>query len=389
MGRKAVGVERERLELILAPQQLGLSVAEVCQRFGMSRTQFYVWRRRYHSEGVDGLSDLSSRPKSSPHKTPPAMELSICRMRVAHPKWGARRIRAEIIRAGGDPPAKSTIGRILVRNGLITPTPRKRIQWVRFERPRPNDLWQIDGRQVTLADGTVVWVVNVLDDHARYLLASRAGIHLDGALAWEAFVAASEGYGLPRELLSDNGGYFTGRRMGFVADFERKLWSLGVKTIASSPGHPQTNGKLERLNRTQGEWLEEHGPIASVDELQHRLDAFRWHYNEDRPHQGIADRTPMERYAATPKARPSGVEVTRSVRRKAGRKGEIKYSGWNVNLTHEWAGATVEVVESGGKVRILYGEELITSFSTEQPKGYIGTGIRRGRHRLPRRIEQD
>src|SRR5919106_293891 len=202
VGRKAVGVERERLELILAPQQLGLSVAEVCQRFGMSRTQFYVWRRRYHSEGVDGLSDLSSRPKSSPHKTPPAMELSICRMRVAHPKWGARRIRAEIIRAGGDPPAKSTIGRILVRNGLITPTPRKRIQWVRFERPRPNDLWQIDGRQVTLADGSVVWVVNVLDDHARYLLASRAAIHLDGALAWEAFVAASEGYGLPRELLS-------------------------------------------------------------------------------------------------------------------------------------------------------------------------------------------
>jgi transposase InsO family protein len=381
-----VGVERERLEFILAPQKLGLSIVEVCKRFGKSRTQFYVWRNRYHSEGVEGLSDRSSRPTASPHRTPPAMERAICKMRVAHPKWGPRRIRVEILRAGGDPPAKSTIGQILVRNGLVTPKPRKPKLWVRFERPRPNDLWQIDAKQVTLADGTESWVVNVLDDHARFLLASRAGLHLDGALAWEAFVAASEGYGLPREVLFDNGGYFTGQRRGFVADFERKLWALGVKTIASTPGHPQTNGKVERMHRTQGEWLEEKGPFATLDELQRNLDGFRWHYNEERPNQGIDDHTPMERFAATPKAKPSGDEVSRSVRRTAGQKGEIRYSGWTVNLTYEWAGATVEVVEGGGKVRVVFGNELITSFSTEHPKGYIGTGIRRGKNRLPRRI---
>jgi transposase InsO family protein len=387
VGRKAVTVEKRRLELILAPEALGLTAREVCRRFGVSPTQFYMWRRRYHVEGVGGLSDRSSRPKTSPRRTPVVMEQAICRMRVAHPNWGPRRIRAEIKRAGGKPPAKSTIGRILVRNGLVTPKPRKRRQWVRFERPRPNDLWQIDAKPIVLADATEVWAINLLDDHARLLLASRATAQLDGEGAWEAFEAASGGYGLPRELLSDNGSYFTGQHRGFVAEFERKLWALGVKTIASTPYHPQTNGKLERFHRTLGEWLEEKGPIASINELQRRLDAFRWHYNEERPHQGIDDQTPMERYVATPKAQLSGDELTRSVHRKVATNGTIRYSGWTVNLTSEWAGLTVGVVEAGGKVRVLYGDELITAFSTEHPKPYVGTGVRRGRHRLPRRID--
>lgn len=388
MGRKAVGVEKRRLELILAPQVLGVSVNEVCKRFGISRTQFYVWRRRYLATGMEGLSDRSSRPKTSPRATPPSLELVICRMRVAHPSWGPRRIRAEIARAGGQPPAKSTIGRILVRNGLVSPTPRKRRRWIRFERPCPNDLWQIDGKELVLADGTEVWAINVLDDHARVLVASRASALLDGDGAWEAFEAASIGYGLPRELLSDNGLYFTGRRLGFVAEFERKLWALGVKTIASTPRHPQTSGKLERFHRTQGEWLEEQGPIATLTDLQRQLDAFRWHYNEERPHQGIDDHTPMERYVATAKALPTGDEVSKSTHRKVYPKGEIRYSGWSVNLSLEWAGVTVEVIETGGKVRVVYGDEFITTFSTDQPKGYVGTGVGRGRHRLPRRIEQ-
>lgn len=95
----------------------------------------------------------------------------------------------------------------------------------------------------------------------------------------------------------------------------------------------------------------------------------------------------MERYEATAKAHPSGDEFSRSVHRKVYAKGEIRYSGWSVQLTSEWAGVTVEVIETGGKVRVVYGDELITSFSTEQPKGYIGTGVGRGRHRIPRRID--
>ena len=144
---------------------------------------------------------------------------------------------------------------------------------------------------------------------------------------------------------------------------------------------------MERFHRTLGEWLEEKGAIASLNELQRRLDAFRWHYNEERPHQGIDDHTPMERYVASPRAQPAGEELTRSVHRTVATNGTIRYSGWVVNLTSEWAGLTVEVVEAGGKVRVVYGDELITSFTTEHPKPYVGTGVRRGHHRLERRID--
>lgn len=387
MGRKAVGVEKRRLELILAPQVLGLSVVEACRSLGVSRTQFYEWRRRYLTGGITALSDRSSRPQTSPRRTPQAMERAICGMRAKHPKWGPKRIRAEIRRAGGKPPATSTIGRILVRNGLVTPRPRKRRQWIRFERPCPNDLWQIDAKRVVLATGTEAWAINVLDDHARVLLASRAAFELDGEGAWDAFEQAAAGFGLPREVLSDNGSYFTGRHVGVVAAFERKLWALGIKTIASTPRHPQTTGKLERFHRTLGEWLDAKGTIATLGELQRRLDGFRWHYNEERPHQGIDDHTPMERYRATPKAQPTGAETNRSVHRKVGANGNVRYSGWVVNVTVEWAGLDIHVIDAGGKVRIVYGDELITAFSTEEPKGYIGTGIYRGPHRLRRRID--
>lgn len=386
MAPKAVTVEQRRLEILLAPKVLGLSVQAVCSRYDVSRQQFYEWRRRYNAGGVAGLSDRSRRPKTSPKQLKASLELSICRMRVSHPHWGPRRIRAEILRRGGNPPAKSTIQRVLERNGLVSPRPRCRRHFIRFERACPNELWQIDAIELSLADGTIVYAVNLLDDHARLLLSSRATYILDGTAAWDCFTAASMLHGVPRELLSDNGRYFSGQHWDLVAEFERKLWARGVRTIASTPRHPQTLGKLERLHRTMRAWLDRRGPVGSLVELQRRLDAFRWHYNEERPHQGINDATPGEHYRATPPACPSGDPSSRTTRRKVKATGTLRYAGWEVNLTKEWAGLTVEVIDGGGKVRIVYGDELITTFSTEEPRRYIGTGLRRGKVRLPRRL---
>jgi transposase InsO family protein len=385
---KAVAVERARLEMVLAPQVLGLSVTAVCDRYQVSRQQFYVWRRRYERDGVAGLSDRSRRPETSPKKILVTMELTICEMRVTHPDWGPRRIRAEIASRGGRPPAKSTVQRVLERNGLVSPRPRPKRTYKRFERPCPNDLWQIDALKVALKGDIDAYVINILDDHARYLLASRAGFVLDGDAAWDAFEAGSVAHGLPRELLSDNGAYFSGQNQDFVAEFERRLWALGINTIPASPQHPQTLGKLERFHRTQREWLRKHRSPATLPQLQRRLDAFRWHYNEERPNQAINDSTPGERYRASAPAKPEGNNQSHSVRRTATKAGLIYYAGWVVNLTSEWAGVTVEVIESQGKVRIVYADELITAYSTDEPKRYLGTGIGRGKHRIPRRLEQ-
>jgi transposase InsO family protein len=245
---QVVSMEQLRMEVVLEPERTGDSVAEVCRRRGISRETFYVYRRRYLSEGLDGLVSRSRRPRGSPARIDPQLEATICRLRSEHPRWGARRIRAELARAGVDAPAKSTIHRALQRNGLIAPQPPRRPKPTRrFERPVANDLWQIDATQVKLAGGERVWIVDVLDDHARYLLAALASERLTGAPAWACFVAAAAQHGLPRQLLSDNGTCFTGRLLGFEADFERRLAAVGVELICAAPAHPETLGKLERF----------------------------------------------------------------------------------------------------------------------------------------------
>lgn len=389
MAPKGKAAEETRLEILLAPAVLGISVSEACRLNGVTRSWFYRWLARYEREGILGLSERSRRPFNSPRQIRESTELAICAMRVKHPDWGPRRIRAEMFRAGGSPPAKSTIQRVLERNGLVSPQPRKRRNYIRFERPCPNDLWQIDARKHEFPDKTIAWIFNVLDDHARFLLASRASFALDGEAAWDAFEQGSCDHGCPREVLTDNGVYFSGEHRDFVAEFERRLWELGVKTIASTPEHPQTLGKVERFNKTQRQWVEGlQEPPKTLTQLQRRLDSFRWHYNHERPNQGIADLTPAERYSATPPASPQQGEVSRSAHRKANENGVVRYSGWRISLGREWASANVEVIEAAGKIRVIYGGELIRAISAEHPKGFVGTGMGHGGRRpVVRRME--
>src|SRR6266571_4536065 len=301
MALRVVTMTELRLEVLLEPERTGETVAEVCRRREISRQSFYRFKRQYEAEGPQGLEARSRRPCGSPWQIHVDLEVEICGMRKDHPRWGARRIRAELRRSGVDPPAVSTIHRVLRRNHLVADQPRKRPKAIkRFEREVPNDLWQIDGTEVKLADGTECWVADCLDDHARYLLAARACPSLTGEAAWSCFDEASSRCGLPRQVLSDNGLCFTGHLHGVVVEFERRLAGLGVELINSAPQHPQTLGKLERFHKSLKEWLADEGPPRDLPHLQELLDRFRAHYNEDRPHQGISDLTPAERYRPSP-----------------------------------------------------------------------------------------
>lgn len=143
------------------------------------------------------------------------LEAEICELRRRHPRWGARRIRAELRRAWIEAPATSSVHQALRRNYLVaSQPPRRRRASKRFERELPNDLWQIDATQVELASGKEAWVVDCLDDHARFLLCALACASPTGEAAWESFTRAAACYGLPRQLLSDNHLSFTGRLFG-------------------------------------------------------------------------------------------------------------------------------------------------------------------------------
>ena len=383
MALKVVSMQELKLELLSEPTRTGESVAEVCRRHGIARASYYRYRSRYREQGVAGLEPRSRRPRASPAQIPTLLEAEICELRRRHPRWGARRIHAELERAGVDAPAVSTIHQALRRNGLVAPgKPRRLKADKRFERAVSNDLWQIDATEITLAGGERAWVIDCLDDHARYLLAALACHGPSGEAAWACFLRASAAYGLPRQLLSDNHSSFTGRRHGVTVSFERRLAAIGVQLINAAPGHPQTLGKLERLHRTLKEWLRDEQAPADLAQLQALLDRFRSHYNSERPHQGIGDRTPAERYRAgfqsaarpdeprlvAPESQPS--YPAHSILRKVWRNGITGHRNMGIVVGRRFAGATVRLVEAGELIHVYYGDELIRSVAPNPDHRY-------------------
>ena len=126
MSLKAVSLVELKLGVLSEAERSGETVAEVCRRRGVSRASYYRYRRRYLAEGVVGLEERSRRPLGSPSRIDPGLELAICELRTRHPRWGARRIRSELTRAGIEPPAVSTVHQVLRRNYLVAPQPPRR-----------------------------------------------------------------------------------------------------------------------------------------------------------------------------------------------------------------------------------------------------------------------
>jgi transposase InsO family protein len=383
MALKVVSMHELKLQVLFEPERTGESVAEVCLRRGISRASFYRYRRRLLQEGPEGLEPRSRRPHFSPAMIETSLEVEICELRRRHPRWGARRIWAELRRAGVESPAISTIHQVLRRNHLVAPQPpRKRKATKRFERELANDLWQIDATELVLAQGEKAWVVDCLDDHARYLLCALACASPTGEAAWACFVRASAAHGLPRQLLSDNHLSFTGRLFGQEVAFERRLREVGVELLNAAPAHPQTLGKLERFHRTLKEWLADEGPASDLDQLQLLLDRFRAHYNEERPHQGIGDHTPAERYAegwapAGALTAPAGADEVqepryppRSIVRKVASNGVFVYRNVYINIGVRFAGARVRIVESGELLHVYWGDELVRSLVPDPSRRY-------------------
>jgi transposase InsO family protein len=390
MALKVASMEELKLEVLLEPERTGESVREVCARHGISRASYYRYRRRYLEEGLEGLTPRSRRPRSSPVQIEPWLEARIVGLRRRHPRWGARRIQAELRRAGIVPPAVATIHRALRRNHLVAPQPPRRPKATRrFERELANDLWQIDGTQVKLAAGEAAWVVDCLDDHARFLLAAIACAGPTGDAAWACFLRASSAYGLPRQLLSDNHTSFTGRLLGVTVEFERKLAEAEVELINAAPAHPQTLGKLERFHRTLKEWLADEGPAADLEHLQLLLDRFRSHYNEQRPHQGIGNHTPAERYLprrapdaplgelALPEHERIPPYPPYSLTRKVWDNGVVGYQRLAINVGRRYRGATVRLLEVGELIHVYLGEELIRACPLDRGRRYQRLGKRR------------
>jgi transposase InsO family protein len=274
-------------------------VAVFCRAQGISRQTYYKWKRRFELEGLDGLRDRSRRPASIPMSTPVEVEEAIVRVRKQLADAGefngpfgiAERLAAE----GVSPvPSRATIARILVRRGQVRPQPRKRPRssYRRFVAARPNEMWQSDWTEWHLAGDRPVAIAGTLDDHSRLLAGLEAGSgDGTGELVWSVMADAIGRYGVPMSSLTDNGLCYTTKHRGpgmRPAAFEANLAALGCQSIASTPYHPQTCGKIERLWQTLKKWLRAreraHGQYRTLDALNNDLAIFAEHYNNRRPH---------------------------------------------------------------------------------------------------------
>jgi transposase InsO family protein len=288
-----------------------LSATEAAAHHGLSRRHLQRLLARYRQGGLDALQPRSRRPKTSPHQTPQRIRERVIELRrqlVADGlDAGPVTIAWHLEREGHQAPSTSTIRRILHAAGLIAAEPRKRPRssYTRFEAAQPNETWQSDVTHWRLADGTDVEILNWLDDHSRYLLSGTAHHTASGDDVVTTFLAAIEQHGVPASTLTDNARVYTARFGGGRNAFEYLLPVLGVRQKNGSPGHPQTQGKIERFHQTLKRWLAARPPARTLPELQNQLDTFREHYNEQRPHRALARNTPGQAYRAAPKALPA------------------------------------------------------------------------------------
>jgi transposase InsO family protein len=285
----------------------GVPVTEVAGRYGVSRQSVHAWLRRYRAEGPSGLADRSHRVRAHPWQIPAGLEAAICELRRAHARWGPKRLVFEMDRRGFGTVTRSTVYRTLVRNGLIEPRPRRRRRedYRRWERPVAMQLWQMDvTASAFLSGGTEVKIVTGIDDHSRYCVITKAVLRATARPVCPAFIDGLAAYGIPGEVLTDNGKVFTGRfhKPGVPVEvlFDRICRENGITHRLTKPRSPTTTGKIERLHQTlQLELLDPHGPFERIEALQAALNAWRCGYNGDRPHQSLAMAFPASRFAAS------------------------------------------------------------------------------------------
>lgn len=385
----------QRYQAVLEVLNDGASVTEVARRYGVARQTLHGWLRAYAVDGLPGLADRSSRPLSCPHQMAPVVEARIVEMRRQHPGWGPRTILFWLEREGVVPlPGRTSIERCLIRHGLVTPQARrrKRADYVRWERSRSMELWQMDiVGGVRLVDGGEAKIVSGLDDHSRFCVSARVVERATARPVCDALVLAMERHGVPEGILTDNGKVFTARfgpGPGPVL-FDRICQENGIKHLLTAPRSPTTTGKVERWHKTlRAEFLT--GKVfVSIDDAQAQLDEWVRHYNFERPHQSIGKVPPNERFRlAAVHPGPVDVAVTPAepveavTTRRVSAKGTISFASATYKAGAWLAGQTVEVVCDGGLVELRHRGVLIATHARRHPVDKEQAGVQRGR-RLP------
>jgi transposase InsO family protein len=289
MPWRTMDVQQQRVEFVTAAKRGLQPFRSLCAEFEISAPTGYLWLHRYEQQGIAGIVERSRRPLASPARTAAKLEQRVVEVRGHYPDWGARKLQVVLEREGIQL-TRSTIHRILLRHDLIHEGDQHPPAPQRFERPEPNELWQMDFK------GPKAWPqpvgpLSVLDDHSRYVVVLAANGNTDGPPVREQLESAFQACGLPQAMLMDHGTpWWSQKAPSGRTKLSLWLMRLGIRLHWSAVRHPQTQGKVERFHGSLQRALRRRG--TPRENLQGWLDAYRWEHNHVRPHEALQMKTP-------------------------------------------------------------------------------------------------
>lgn len=354
-------VHEQRVRFVIAASLATKPFRQLCEEFGISRPTGYEWMERYREAGLAGIVEHTRRPQRSPRQTTPEFVERVMELRRHYPDWGARKLQVVLERDEGIRLGVSTVHRILLRNDLVREEDRRDVATKRFERERPNELWQMDfkgPKQWNQETGPLA----VLDDHSRYLVVLQAIGSTRGELVQEQLESAFTRCGVPEAMLMDHGIPWWSARspQGFT---QLSLWLMkqGIELHWSGIRHPQTQGKVERVNGELQRALERRG--MNTSDAQSWLDAYRWEHNYVRPHEALGMRTPSQLWLPSPRRYdpapprwqyPEGARVL-----KVDSWGKMHWGGRKWKISSALCGERVQIVQIGNRAQVYYCTTLI------------------------------
>jgi transposase InsO family protein len=373
-GTLAPAVERpqlpvspqQRLLLLDTWQRSGLPARDFGELVNVSRHTLYAWKRRFEELGPAGLADKPKGMKKG-SKLPELTKRAILMLKQAHPDWGCERISDTLVRGPALPASPNAVARVLREAGyeLVEQPTKPHPDHVRsFERAKPNQMWQTDLFTFVLKrQNRRVYLVAFMDDHSRFI----TGYGLHGSqstpLVIEVVRAAIAAYGVPAEILTDNGTqYVTWRGK---SQFTKELEKLGIKQLVAKPKRPQTLGKVERFWGTLWRECVASAVFLDLEDARRRIGLFIDHYNFQRVHSGIDGLVPADRFfqaapqvLATLKARVAANALELS------RHGVPKKPFY---LTGQVEGKPFSVHQAGDRVILQHADEMPSEIELVPP----------------------
>lgn len=352
MPWKEIGKMDARIEFVCQALSKRSSMVELCREFGISTKTGYKWINRFGENGLDGLNELSKAPKANPNWCRDDFLDVVVSYRLQFPTWGARKLRAYMLREGVACPSQATIGRILRDKNLTRPARKsffKRGPSRLTDSARSNHIWTADFKGHFKSNcGTYNYPLTIADHHSRYLIDVSGLTKTSLNETKEVFKRSFREYGLPEIIRTDNGVPFAGAN----GPSHLSIWwmELGITPELTDKGVPQQNGRHERMHRA----LREEAIDVKKYNFKQQNNAFRSYiefYNHKRPHQSLQDKTPAESYTKSPRKYKEKIEAYEYPKycevRKTCSKGRIQLAGHRYFISHSLAKKNLGLIQIG------------------------------------------